>query len=96
MSLLDPILAIEIASSAWAGSNKRARVLEFQGGSPSQDSLTRTVTVTIPYGGGSTGTTANRPASPSTGDVYFDTTLGLPIWWSGTAWILSDGTGADA
>lgn len=42
------------------------------------------------------GTTADRPAGTGlvTGDRYFDTTLGLPIWWDGSAWILADGSPA--
>lgn len=42
------------------------------------------------------GTTAQRPtlASPDAGWPYFDTTLGKPIWWNGSAWKLSDGTSA--
>jgi hypothetical protein len=43
------------------------------------------------------GTTADRPlntGSPQlqTGQYYFDTTLGIPIWWDGTNWV--DATGA--
>jgi hypothetical protein len=42
------------------------------------------------------GTTAARPLGVNTtghrGFCYFDTTLGKPIWWSGTAWV--DATGA--
>lgn len=42
------------------------------------------------------GTTAARPAGPSyppvVGQVYFDTDLGIPIWWDGAAWV--DATGA--
>ena len=39
------------------------------------------------------GETADRPAANLlTGQVYFDTTLGYPIWWSGTDWV--DSTGA--
>ena len=32
------------------------------------------------------GTTSTRPASPSIGAQYYDTTLMKPIWWNGTAW----------
>ena len=35
--------------------------------------------------------TANRPASPTAGQSFFDTTIGKPIWWNGTAW--KDATG---
>lgn len=38
------------------------------------------------------GTTANRPASPVTGQMYFDTTVGKPIWYNGSAWV--DATGS--
>lgn len=40
------------------------------------------------------GTTATRPTLTTTdaGTEYFDTTLGKPVWWSGTAWKLADGT----
>lgn len=37
------------------------------------------------------GTTVQRPEDPGTGDLYFDTDLGLPIWWNGAAWV--DATG---
>jgi hypothetical protein len=41
------------------------------------------------------GTTANRPGSglgKTTGYMYFDTTLGIPIWWNAPNWV--DATGA--
>lgn len=41
------------------------------------------------------GTTANRPAGTKlTGAVYFDTTLGKPVWWSGSGWVDATGTAA--
>ena len=42
------------------------------------------------------GTTALRPtlASDDIGYEYFDTTLGLPVWWDGSDWL--DATGASA
>ena len=34
------------------------------------------------------GTSANRPTEGVlVGQVYFDTTLGFPIWWNGLDWI---------
>ena len=33
-----------------------------------------------------TGTTAQRPASPAVGYLRFNTTIGAPEFWSGTAW----------
>lgn len=42
------------------------------------------------------GTTATRPTGSGirAGDRYFDTTLGLPIWFDGAIWIKADGTAA--
>ncbi len=39
------------------------------------------------YGNDLSGTTAQRPTSPYIGSMFFDTTLGQPIWWNGTAWV---------
>lgn len=41
-----------------------------------------------------TGTTAERPFSPSVGHMHFDTTLGKPVWWKGPTWV--DATGGFA
>lgn len=41
------------------------------------------------------GTTANRPVKLLwTGRMYFDTTLGLPIWYKTAGWVKADGTAA--
>ena len=42
------------------------------------------------------GATANRPEYGDTAisASFFDTDLGLPIWWSGEKWVKSDGTDA--
>lgn len=43
------------------------------------------------------GATADRPTGLGTaekGYQFFDTTLNLPIWWNGSAWVKSDGTTA--
>mgnify|MGYP003394103925 CR=1 FL=1 len=41
------------------------------------------------------GTTAQRPTQNLyVGKTYFDTTLGIPIWYSGAIWVKSDGTAA--
>lgn len=37
------------------------------------------------------GPSAGRPTSVVTGEPYFDTDLGLPIWWNGTAWVNATG-----
>lgn len=39
------------------------------------------------------GTSAERPAVQlHTGQMFFDTTLGIPIWWNGTVWKNASGT----
>jgi hypothetical protein len=39
------------------------------------------------------GTSAERPAvSLYIGQMYFDTTVGIPIWWNGTNWVDATGT----
>lgn len=38
------------------------------------------------------GDTASRPAAPATGWMYFDTTLGQPIWYDGSGWVDATGT----
>lgn len=40
------------------------------------------------------GATTGRPSTQVVGAVYFDTTLGRPIWWDGSAWVYADGTPA--
>jgi hypothetical protein len=41
----------------------------------------------------SSGTTASRPSTDlQVGQFYFDTTLTLPIYWTGTNWINAAGT----
>lgn len=37
-------------------------------------------------------TTAGRPSSPTGGQMFFDSTIGKPIWWNGSNW--KDATGA--
>lgn len=41
------------------------------------------------------GATSERPSLSSTqaGFVFFDTTIGKPIWWDGASWV--DATGAN-
>jgi len=40
------------------------------------------------------GATASRPAAPATGTMYFDTTLGMPVWYDGSGWVDATGTTA--
>lgn len=45
-------------------------------------------------GGGYTpqgGPTSGRPGSPILYQTYFDTTIGYPVFWSGTAWLNASG-----
>jgi hypothetical protein len=45
--------------------------------------------ITVP----SSGPTANRPIDVlQVGQFYFDTTLGIPIWYDGTDWVDATGT----
>lgn len=55
--------------------------------------------INAPFGvAGGAGPTSFRPDSSgmvlplSVGCMYFDTDLGYPIWWDGTAWVDSSGT----
>ncbi len=38
------------------------------------------------------GTTANRPTASVTGQRYFDTTIGRPVYWNGSTFV--DGAGS--
>lgn len=38
------------------------------------------------------GTTGERPTAPQTGEMYFDTTLGTPIWRGVSGWVDASGT----
>lgn len=37
------------------------------------------------------GTTGQRPVTPVTYQAYFDTTLGIPVWYTGTQWVNAAG-----
>lgn len=37
------------------------------------------------------GTTGSRPSSPPNYTVYFDTTIGFPVWWTGSSWVNAAG-----
>lgn len=39
----------------------------------------------------SSGTTAARPTTVTVGYTYFDTTLGIPVFWNGAAWVNASG-----
>lgn len=40
------------------------------------------------------GATASRPAAPAAGWMYFDTTIGKPVWYDGSGWVDATGTTA--
>lgn len=39
----------------------------------------------------SSSATADRPTGMPTGYPHFDTTLGIPVWWNGAAWVNASG-----
>lgn len=39
------------------------------------------------------GDTTSRPVAPEIAEMYFDTTLGHPIWYDGSQWVDATGTG---
>lgn len=43
---------------------------------------------------GQAGATGARPTGVATGYMFFDTTLGKPIWFNGTGWVDASGTAA--
>jgi hypothetical protein len=46
------------------------------------------------FAGNTGGPTADRPGTGLyIGKPYFDTTLNIPIWWNGSKWVNSSGTG---
>ena len=47
----------------------------------------------LKYKGSYSGTTEKRLSGVDVGFQYFDTTLGKPIWWNGSAWV--DATGQE-
>jgi len=66
-----PAISITAATTVAAGSLSAADKTKLDG-------------LTI---GPTTGTTAQRPVAPTTGHIYFDTTLLQYIIWTGTVWI---------
>lgn len=40
------------------------------------------------------GASAQRPSAPEVGQVFFDTSLGYPIWYNGSIWVTSGGAAA--
>jgi len=51
--------------------------------------------ITIASTGVQAGSTGSRPgglAAANVGRTYFDTSLGIPIWWNGAAWVNASGS----
>lgn len=46
----------------------------------------------IDYGNLKFGTSLERPGVPYNGQMYFDSTLGFPIWYNGLVWVNSNGS----
>lgn len=40
------------------------------------------------------GITENRPTTPKLYQCYFDSTLGIPVWWNGASWVDASGNNA--
>jgi len=69
--------------------NQQLRVYFNQLDTANGQTLEAFNTLSIP----SAGDTASRPSTNLlVGQQYFDTTLGIPIWWNGTDWIDATGT----
>ena len=51
------------------------------------DSIVRIAGSGAESGGMPDGPTADRPSTPSNGDLYFDTDLNLIVYWDGSQWI---------
>jgi hypothetical protein len=60
-------------------------------GRPQLPLLNHTQIIGLASGGG---TSTGRPVlgGNDVGYQYFDTTLGMPVWWSGTKWVKADST----
>lgn len=67
----------------------RSNVVAFTGGSCTFDQPAQLAPQSVED---SAGTTAARPATPNIGQMYFDTTLGIPVWYNSTAWVDATGT----
>lgn len=66
-------------------------------GAVTSQALTHVAPTLRALGDPAAGTTANRPTTLGAldqGFVYYDETLGLPIFWTGSAWKKADGTAA--
>lgn len=38
------------------------------------------------------GATASRSTAPVIGQFFFDTSIGKPVWWNGSGWVLATGS----
>lgn len=75
-------------------SGERLAIKSARGGGTTKDLEMRAVvlTGTGAYLGLPAVTTANRPTGIGAGASVFDTTLGKPVWYNGTAWVDATGT----
>lgn len=85
-SAFDLVQMFQIVSASYSDSSvlDGAVDLEFK-------SVLNNVIISAPRA--DSGTTENRPSAPAAGQMYFDLTLGKPVWWNGSDfWV--DATGA--
>ena len=66
-------------------------ILEFDGGSVANGTLTLKNDTIVIDALHSVSTSTTRPSIKHKGFQTFDLTLGIPLWWNGTAWV--DATG---
>lgn len=62
-------------------------ILEFDGGSVTNGTLTLKSDTIVIDALHSVSTATTRPSIKHKGFQTFDLTLGIPLWWNGTAWV---------
>lgn len=64
----------------WADTNNKLRLKPIAAGHIESDSDGLALQTDA------NGPTANRPKTTNKGEMYYDTSLGKPVWWNGKAW----------
>lgn len=72
-----PVTDVSDTTGSAQGTTKKVTVTDLMAQAPVQTSDVPTV---------NSGTAANLPSSPATGDVYLETDTGKLRWWDGTYW----------
>lgn len=83
----DPTLAIVNADTGTFGSATEALVVTAD----AKGRILAIANVAIAIPAPLFGATAARPAAHTIGTTFFDTTLVIPIWWSGAHWVNASG-----